>query len=103
VKIRSKELGIGTISLVLCLVGLLFSFSFNNFSIGDYIINGIGLKSWSNGNSGLHYTIYYSLIFFISSFFIGLKYKKHFGSKLGRNTSAVIIITFFIMSLFVVQ
>lgn len=88
-KIKNKELGIGTISLVLCILGILFGISFRNVCIGDYMLNGIGLNAWSNGNSGMHYTIYYSLLFFIPSFLIGLNHKNHFGSK-ARYTSAII-------------
>ncbi|KJR44399.1 hypothetical protein UF75_5213 [Desulfosporosinus sp. I2] len=36
-KIRNKELGIGTISLALCLAGILFSINFRYVNIGDYI------------------------------------------------------------------
>lgn len=88
-KIRNKEFGIGTISLVLFIVGVLFGISFRNICIGDYLLNGIGLKSWSNGDSGIHYTVFYSLAFFIPSFFIGLNYKDNFGSK-ARYMSAII-------------
>ena len=84
-KIENKELGIGTISLVLCIAGVLFAFQFGNVCIGDYIVNGIGLNSRSNGDSGMHYTTFYSLIFFIPSFLIGLKYKENYGSNIGRN------------------
>jgi len=101
-KIRNKELGIGTISLALCLVGILFSISFRYVSIGDYILNGIGLNSWSNGNYGIHYTIFYSLIFFIPSFLIGLKYKENYGSEIGRNVSAITGFVIFISLLGVV-
>ncbi|TGE37064.1 hypothetical protein E4K67_18485 [Desulfosporosinus fructosivorans] len=89
-EIRNKQLGIGTISLALCLVGILFSISFRYVCIGDYLVDGIGLNSWSNGDSGIHYTIFYSLIFFIPSLLIGLKYKENYGSKIGRNLSAII-------------
>jgi len=84
------------------LAGILFSISFRFVSIGDYILNGIGLDSWSNGNHGIHYTIFYSLIFFIPSFLIGLKYKENYGSKIGRNVSAIIGIVIFISLLGVV-
>ena len=101
-KIRDKELGIGTISLALCLVGILFAISFRHVCMGDYIVDGLGLNSWSNGNFRIHYTIFYSLIFFIPSFFIGLKYKENYGAKIGRNLSAIIGIIIFISLLGVV-
>jgi len=80
-KIKNKELGIGSISLVLCMVGILFGLSFRNFCIGDYVLNGFGLNPWSNGDTGTHYTIFYSLAFFVPSFLIGLKYKDNYGSR----------------------
>lgn len=79
-KIKNKELGTGCISLVLCVVGVLFGFSFKHFCIGDYILNGVGLNSWSNNDVGIHYTIFYSLAFFIPSFLIGLKH-NNYGSR----------------------
>lgn len=102
-KIENKELGVGSISLVLCLIGFLFAFTFKDFSVGDNIINGIGLKAWSNGDSGTHYTIYYSLVFFMPSFLVGLKYKNNYGAKFGRNISATFIVILIMMSLMVVQ
>ncbi|KJR44398.1 hypothetical protein UF75_5212 [Desulfosporosinus sp. I2] len=36
------------------------------------------------------------MIFFIPSFLIGLKYKENYGSKIGRNVSAIIGIIIFI-------
>lgn len=78
---KNKELRIGSISLILCILGILFSISYKSFCIGDYILNGVGLSSWSNSGTGIHYTIFYSLAFFIPSFVIGLKYKNNYGSR----------------------
>ena len=101
-KMKSKKIGIGTIALILGVFGILFSFSFKEFSIGDSIINGIGLKAWSNGDSGTHYTVYYSLIFFIPSFIIGLRHKEYFGSKLGRRIS-IVMTSFILLTLLFIQ
>jgi hypothetical protein len=101
-KIKNKKFGIGTIALILWVFGFFFSFSFKEFCLGDYIINGIGLKAWSGGDTGTHYTVYYSLVFFIPSFIIGLKHKGNFGSKLGRRLSAVMT-TFILFSLLLIQ
>ena len=62
---KKRKIGIGTTSLVLFIIGSLFAFTFNKVCIGDNILNYIGLKSWSNGNQGTHYTIFYSLLFYI--------------------------------------
>jgi hypothetical protein len=93
----NKKIGLGSLSLLLCIMGLLFSFSFGNKGCyGDVILEFIGIKPWSNGHSGIHYTIFYSLIFFVPSFLIGLKYKANYGLKIGRNLSVVILIMIFI-------
>lgn len=55
---KKRKIGIGTTSLVLFIIGSLFAFTFNKVCIGDNILNYIGLKSWSNGNQGTHYTIF---------------------------------------------
>jgi len=74
----NKKIGIGSTSLLLCVLGILFSFSFGDKGCyGDLILEFLGLKAWSNGNSGLHLTIFYSLIFFIPFIVLGVKYKKN--------------------------
>lgn len=80
-----RKLGVGSISLLLCIIGILFSFSFGDkVCYGDKILNYIGMKPWSNGNSGMHYTVFYSLIFFIPSFLLSYRFKNNFGAKLGK-------------------
>ena len=73
---KKRKIGIGTTSLVLFIIGSLFAFTFNKVCIGDNILNYIGLKSWSNGNQGTHYTIFYSLLFYIIMFryFLSIAY-----------------------------
>lgn len=89
---KKKKIGIGSLSLLLFIVGCLFSFTFIDISIGDNILNYIGLKAWSNGNSGTHYTIFYSLLFFIPSLILGYKFKEDFGSKVGKILSTIMVI-----------
>ena len=95
-----KRIGLGSISLLLFIVGLLFSFSFGNReAYGDSILRFIGLKPWSNGDEGLHYTVFYSLIFFIPALMLGYKFKNDWGAKLGRTLSLITLI-FLLVSLF---
>ncbi|KPU42262.1 hypothetical protein OXPF_40470 [Oxobacter pfennigii] len=89
---KMSKIGIGTVSLVLVIIGALFSFSFGkNISIGDSILNSLGLKTWSNINTGIHYTIFYSLIFYIPALTLSYKFKGDLGSGLGRIISIVLI------------
>lgn len=97
----NKKVGPGSLSLLLCIIGILFSFSFKNKgAYGDDILNFIGLQSWSNGDTGIHYTVFYSLIFFITSISLGYKYKKNLGAKLGKTISLVISILIILVSIF---
>lgn len=96
---KKKKIGIGSLSLLLFVVGCLFSFTFYNLTIGDNILTYIGLKAWSNGNSGTHYTIFYSLLFFVPSLILGYKFKEDFGSKVGKILSTIMITIIVVNSL----
>ena len=90
---QNKKIGLGSISLLLLMFGILFSFSWKNTeALGDTILRFLGLSPWSNGETGTHYTIIYSLIFFIPALILGHKYNSNFGAKLGRNLSLIMII-----------
>ncbi|MGL5693374.1 MAG: hypothetical protein ACRCXA_04800 [Peptostreptococcaceae bacterium] len=96
---KKNKIGIGSLSLLLFIIGYLFSFTFNDICIGDKILTSIGLKAWSNGNSGIHYTLFYSLLFFIPSSILGYKFKNDFGSKVGKILSTIMVITIIVQSL----
>ena len=97
------KIGFGSLSLLLFICGILFSISFSNgVSYGDNIIRFFGLNPWSNGNSGVHYTIYYSLIFHIGALILGYEFKNDFGAKLGRTLSLITIIFILISVIFIV-
>lgn len=96
---KKKKIGIGSLSLLLFVVGCLFSFTFYNLTIGDNILTYIGLKAWSNGNSGTHYTIFYSLLFFIPSLILGYKFKEDFGSKVCKILSTIMVTIIVVNSL----
>lgn len=92
-RLANKKIGIGSISLLLCAMGILFAFSFGDRGCyGDIILKFIGLNAWSNGSNGIHYTIFYSLIFFIPSFIVGYKFKSNLGAALGKILSLIMLI-----------
>lgn len=96
----NKKIGIGSISLLLCIIGILFSFNFGDrVCYGDAILNYIGLSPWSNGNNGIHYTIFYSLIFFIPASILGTKFRNDLGSRIGKIISLIMIIILIIFSI----
>lgn len=88
-----KRIGLGSISLLLFVCGILFSFSFDNgAAYGDSILRFLGLSPWSNGNSGLHFTMFYALVLYIPALILGYKFKNNFGAKIGRILSLVMIV-----------
>jgi hypothetical protein len=93
-----KVFGVGTLSLILSLIGIAFGFQLGkNDSLGDKFLSSIGVKIWSKGSNGLHYTVFYSLIFYLVSALIGFKCKDNIGAKIGRNLSLIIILLVVIM------
>lgn len=98
-----KKLGLGSFSLMLVVLGLLFSFSFSKYdAFGDYLLRFIGINPWSNGDTGLHYTIFYSLAFYIPALFVGYKFKGDWGAKTGRILSLILVVFILFSILFVV-
>ncbi|SIR86597.1 hypothetical protein SAMN05878482_106271 [Peribacillus simplex] len=88
-----KKLGLGSLSLLLFLLGLLFSFSFGKYgAFGDHILRFIGINPWSNGDTGLHYTIFYALTFYIPGLMVGYKFKNDWGAKIGKNLSLILVV-----------
>ncbi|MCT2536898.1 hypothetical protein NC661_16475 [Aquibacillus koreensis] len=103
-KYEKTKIGIGSFSLLLFSLGFLFSFSFGDqAALGDSIIQSIGLKPWSKGDHGLHYTAFYSLIFFLPALFLGYKYRDDWGAKVGRILSIIFFMTILISSLLVID
>lgn len=91
-KLINKKIGVGSIALLLCIMGILFSFNLGKgVCYGDIILKHIGLSPWSNGDNGTHYTVLYSLIFFIPSYILGVKFKNDFGAKVGKIISLIMI------------
>ena len=100
--IWKKKIGIGSLSLIFFLMGLLFSAEFSNgICYGDKFLNLIGLRCWSSGNkSGLHLTYIYSNIFYVIAIVIGQKYKGNLFAKTGKVLSIVFLILFIIFIIF---
>ena len=71
----------GTISLILALIGIVFSFvSIGDIPLGSYIFSLISIN--------LPYGII-CIVSFVISIFIGYKYNNDFGAKLGKLLSFI--------------
>ena len=81
-----KTLGKGSVSLLLVVLALMWSCNLpvlNGKCFGDIVLNLLGLPTWSNGTTGLHITIYWSLLLFIPAFFIAIRNKTDLFAKSG--------------------
>lgn len=74
-----KKVVIRCVSVFLMVFAVIFSFTFrslglmtweNGFCLGDEILTGLGLKAWSNGVHGTHYTVLYSLGMLLIAFLV---------------------------------
>jgi len=90
IDVAKKKIGLGTLSLLLSFAGIAWAFTLKGVCLGDNILSAFGISAWSNGNSGTHYTVFYSLVFFILSVVLGLKYSRNLGAKAGRAISIII-------------
>jgi hypothetical protein len=67
---------INIIFWILIIFSLIFSYSINEYCIGDKILNYFNLPSFSNNNNGTHYTIFYSIFLIALAFFLRIKYSS---------------------------
>ena len=87
----SKKLGIGSISLILSILGGMFSFTaWDNKYLGEHILSAI--------NISFPYPLISLVILFIS-FFIGYRYKNDYFAKSGRVISVIFISLIFFLAL----
>ena len=79
-----KTLGKGSVSLLLVVLALVWCCNLpimNGKCLGDIALNYLGLPTWSNGTTGLHITIFWSLLLLIPAFFIAIRNKKDLFAK----------------------
>jgi len=99
-----NRIGLGSASPVLSVMGILFAFSFGDrVCYGDLILDFAGLKPWSDGSFGVHYTIFYSLIFFVPALIFSWMFKDNLGAKSGKISSIIMISIILLMSCMIVM
>mgnify|MGYP006333559965 FL=1 len=90
-----KTLGKGSISLLLVVLALAWCCNLpilNGKCLGDIVLNFLGLPTWSNGTTGLHITIFWSLLLLIPAFFIAIRNKKDLFAKSAMWISGVLCV-----------
>lgn len=100
-----KKLGIGTLSPLLVLLAVLWSCNIPYLTdkcFGDMILNTFRLPAWSNGSSGIHYTVYYSLLLLFPAFVLGVKRKADLFASVGKWLSGFMIVYLFVSLFFMI-
>lgn len=99
-----KRFGAGSISIALFILAMVWSTSikaFDNFCLGDFVLNAIGLQAWSNGSHGTHYAIFYSIVFLLPAIIMGYKFRSHLFAKTGTicstSLTGVLVLALFFM------
>ncbi|MTI47928.1 MAG: hypothetical protein FH761_08810 [Firmicutes bacterium] len=84
--VEKKNFGIGSLSLPLVLLSLIFG-----TTTGGKFFRLIGNKVWSNENFGVNYTGIFSIILLILGFFLGRRFEVHWGAKLGGTVANIMV------------
>ncbi|MBP1309076.1 hypothetical protein JOD82_002096 [Paenibacillus sp. 1182] len=102
IKKKQKKIGWGSLSLLLAFLGMAVSFKFGNYILGDHLFSLLDLSARSNSvdNTGFHYTMFLSIIFFIPSLIIAYKKPEDFGAKIGKWISSIYLILIIIAFIF---
>lgn len=108
-----KRVGVGSISLLLVIIALVWSYSIFGFCLGDKVLSVLHLPVWSNGNeqikntfsivplkgNSIHYTAYYSLILLVPA--LAIKNKEHLFADIGKWLAVIFIVLLIISPLLV--
>ncbi|OMF62219.1 hypothetical protein MKY66_05515 [Paenibacillus sp. FSL R5-0766] len=91
---QRKPLGLGTLSLLVLLMGLAFNFQWGktNFMISHYLLNLINIPIYSNGTQGLHIPFVVAALFWIPTIWIAKKNRSHYGTSVACNVAAFMLV-----------
>jgi hypothetical protein len=93
----TKKKILGAIWFILILFSISFVYSTPNSSAwGDELLRKVGLRAWSKGSEGLHYTVIAALIIIILAYNRVIYYLKDIYPKFTRRLIAILIIFFII-------
>ncbi|MBH5317811.1 hypothetical protein I6N90_08340 [Paenibacillus sp. GSMTC-2017] len=82
---EKKQIGYGSLSLVLLVLGFMFNYKFSNDFIVSYsIFHALQLDIYSKGDEGIHYPVLASILFWIPALVVAKKYPNDFGAKLSQ-------------------
>lgn len=111
---NKKKVGLGSLSLILVIIALVWSYNISDFCLGDKVLAFCNLPTWSNNSvvsisntfsivpfskndHYIHYTIFYSLILLFPALIIAIEYKNDLFASIGK-WLALIFITLLVIS-----
>lgn len=90
---NSKKLGVGSLSIAFFGLSVLWSVTKDDICLGDIALRSIGLCAWSNGTSGTHYTIFYTVGFLVPALILAARHREdRFAKAVGVLSIAYLIV-----------
>lgn len=91
--LQHKKLGIGSLSLLIIFLGLLFNLPTgpDHISFSHHLFHFMGVPVYSNGNQGLHYPFLAAAIFWVPAFWLARKHRSHYGTGLSYYLSGLML------------
>lgn len=90
-----RKIGVGSLSLPMVLLAILWGCNIpwlDGACPGDIVLTALNIPTWSKGETGIHYTVFYSLILLIPAFILGAKCKGDMFASIGKWLSAIITV-----------
>lgn len=115
---NKKKIGLGSMSLLLVITAVLWSYNIFGYCLGDHILHTLNLPAWSgeaatpgstlsivpfgHDAQGIHYTVFYSLILLVPALILALKNNKDLFAAVGKWSSLILILLLLISPLFMI-
>ncbi len=99
---KRKNWGIGSWAFVLVLLAFFWSFTIYGNCLGDEILTMLKLPVWSNGKTGVHYTIFYAYLFLIPAFLLGWRNQGDLLAVTGKRLASVFLAILLVVPLFMI-
>lgn len=115
---KKRKIGLGSISLLLVIVAVLWSYNISGYCLGNQILHALNLPAWSNEAAmpertlsivpfghqaqGVHYTVFYALFLLVPAFFLAVKNKEHLFAKVGKWSSLILTLLILISPLLMI-
>lgn len=98
--LNKTKWGVASLALIFIAIALPVELT-SGFCLGDFLLKKVGLKVWSNGDMGIHYTFFYSLILILIGWIGCTITFNRVCPKISNNMFPIILVSLFIVPCFV--